>query len=351
MPISHRTTFHFRCSLIQTSAREFLFCLEFFSIKEASSLKFFGEVMGKSMGLLLKHEEMRVAGWFDAISLVICCRILDEYEKKLDAQNIPCLKPYFQRLTGLLWPRFKYIVDLHAQSVATVDQAKLGKIDSRPHYVVRRYAEFSGGLLKLQAAGVASAEVSAGLTALREEVANFILRMASSFPERKEQLVFQINNYDMMIGVYGTKAGSDEATEFDSLLQARIKEFADEELGPPFGGILKFVKEIERAAERAGKEGTAGPPVQETRVQGLVTGFAGGWKPAVAKINGNVMVSFTNFENGTAILQRVLTELVLLYDRFLAILKAPPFKRPGGWPDMIDRHHVMLEVKKHAVLI
>ena len=39
------------------------------------------------------------------------------------------------------------------------------------------------------------------LAALQVEVENFILRMAAEFPLRKEQLIFLINNYDMMLAV------------------------------------------------------------------------------------------------------------------------------------------------------
>ena len=36
---------------------------------------------------------------------------------------------------------------------------------------------------------------------LQIEVENFVLKMAAEFPQRKEQLVFLINNYDMMLNV------------------------------------------------------------------------------------------------------------------------------------------------------
>jgi len=39
------------------------------------------------------------------------------------------------------------------------------------------------------------------MSQLLNEVENFILRMAAEFPQRKEQLVFLINNYDMMLAV------------------------------------------------------------------------------------------------------------------------------------------------------
>ena len=46
-----------------------------------------------------------------------------------------------------------------------------------------------------------SLKVNKVLAALQVEVENFILRMAAEFPLRKEQLIFLINNYDMMLAV------------------------------------------------------------------------------------------------------------------------------------------------------
>lgn len=39
------------------------------------------------------------------------------------------------------------------------------------------------------------------LASLQNEVENFILKMAAEFPPRKDQLIFLINNYDMMLAV------------------------------------------------------------------------------------------------------------------------------------------------------
>ena len=44
-------------------------------------------------------------------------------------------------------------------------------------------------------------QVDQNLSSLQGEVENFILRMAAEFPSRKEQLLFLINNYDMMLSV------------------------------------------------------------------------------------------------------------------------------------------------------
>lgn len=66
--------------------------------------------------------------------------------------------------------------------------------------ITRRYAEFSAALVGISES-FPSELVNQLLAALQEEVECFILRMAAVFPQRKEQLIFLINNYDMVLGI------------------------------------------------------------------------------------------------------------------------------------------------------
>lgn len=69
-------------------------------------------------------------------------------------------------------------------------------------------------------------------------------------------------------------------------------------LSPYFGGLIGFVKDVEPLFERGDK-----PRVDERRIQLLVRGFASDWKKSIETLNHDIMQSFTNFKNGTAILQ------------------------------------------------
>ena len=95
-------------------------------------------------------------------------------------------------------------------------------------------------------------QVDQCLSSLQTEVENVILRMAAEFPLRKEQLLFLINNYDMMLSVltvgrphpftiiphthththtHTQERTSDDCKEsesFKSLLHARTQEFVEE---------------------------------------------------------------------------------------------------------------------------
>lgn len=172
---------------------------------------------------------------------------------------------YWDTLLEILWPRFEHILELNIQSIQSTDPQKLGFLDTRPHYVrgwgegrwggfgvppprpppsprppkpplqiTRRYAEFSSAIVsinqtfpnekthallgQLQVLGGGGGRESQGpprtfwgdpntpflcvfVPHPQVEVENFVLRVAAEFSSRKEQLIFLINNYDMMLGV------------------------------------------------------------------------------------------------------------------------------------------------------
>ena len=72
--------------------------------------------------------------------------------------------------------------------------------------VTRRYAEFSAAIIGINQS-YPSEQTDRLLGQLQTEVENFILKMAAFFPHRKEQLVYLINNYDMMLGVLMVSGG------------------------------------------------------------------------------------------------------------------------------------------------
>ncbi len=53
--------------------------------------------------------------------------------------------------------------------------------------------------------------------------------------------------------------------------------------------------------------------MDERRIQQLVRGFAADWKKSIETLNHDIMQSFTNFKNGTAILQ-VSGVLVVIFE-------------------------------------
>ncbi|XP_046687752.1 vacuolar protein sorting-associated protein 52 homolog [Homalodisca vitripennis] len=95
--------------------------------------------------------------------------------------------------------RFEYVFRLNIQSVKDCDPTKFSK-ETKPHYITRRYAEFSAAVVGISES-FPDERVTRLLAQLLDEVECFVLRMAAIFPQRKEQLIFLINNYDMVLSI------------------------------------------------------------------------------------------------------------------------------------------------------
>ncbi|XP_011301646.1 vacuolar protein sorting-associated protein 52 homolog isoform X2 [Fopius arisanus] len=211
--------------------------------------------------------------------------------------------------------------------------------ETGPHYITRRYAEFSAAMVGVSE-GFPNEGATQLLAELREAVQCYLLRMAAIFTNRIQQLVFLINNYDLVLGVLmeRTRDNSKEAESFREQLNSRSSEYVEEVLSPHFGGIIQLVKESEAMIE---KGLTDDLKRQEPRAFDLVKSFTNNWKHSLEEINREVLKSFPNLVLGAALVQRAMTQLVQYYHRLHKILPA------NARVHLTNIHHIMVEIKKY----
>lgn len=70
----------------------------------------------------------------------------------MQRRRIPVLDSLFDRISLLLWPRFKQVFDSNLKSIKTANAKKLGVVDVSPHYVSRYWNSscFVFSILKLK---------------------------------------------------------------------------------------------------------------------------------------------------------------------------------------------------------
>uniref|UniRef100_A0A3Q0RD48 Vacuolar protein sorting-associated protein 52 homolog n=1 Tax=Amphilophus citrinellus TaxID=61819 RepID=A0A3Q0RD48_AMPCI len=333
-------------ALLDNGCREYLFLSDFFMVAGNSALDLFNSIMGKTLSMFLKSMSTYVSDCYDSIAIFLCIHIILRFRAITAKRNIPALDKYWEAVLELLWPRFELILEMNISSIRNTDPQKLGVLDTRPHYITRRYAEFSSAIVSINQT-FPNERTNALLGQLQViEVENFVLKMAAEFPSRRDQLIFLINNYDMMLSVLMERAADDskEVEGFQQLLLARTQEFIEEILSPPFGGMIAFVKEAEALMEKGQLERLKN---DEARITQLVRGFSSTWKQSVEAMSQDVMRSFTNFKNGTSIIQGALTQLIQYYHGFHKVLNQPTFRSLAVRSELINLHHLMVEVKKH----
>ncbi|XP_029040992.1 vacuolar protein sorting-associated protein 52 homolog [Osmia bicornis bicornis] len=325
-------------ALVDNACREYLFLTEFFKVRGAQAMDIFNQVMGKTLNLMVKNLQSFVDDCYDTIALFLCLHLVMRYQLTCHKRAVPALDKYWDNMTSVIWPRFEYVFQLNIQSIKDCDPLKLTR-ETGPHYITRRYAEFSAAMVSV-VEGFPCEGATQLLAELREAVQYFLLRMAATFPDRTQQLVFLINNYDLVLGVFmeRTRDNSKEAESFRDQLNARSSEYVEEILSPYFGGIIQLVKESEALTE---KDQADDLKRQEGKALALVQSFTNNWKRALEEINREVLKSFPSLVLGTALFQRAMTQLVQYYNRLHKILP------PNARTQLTNIHHIMREIKKY----
>ncbi|XP_047544641.1 vacuolar protein sorting-associated protein 52 homolog [Vanessa atalanta] len=326
-------------ALVDNSCREYLFTTEFFHVKGSHAQELFDRILGKTLSLLVKNVESYVLECYDCLALFLCIQLINRYRWMCHKRAVAALDSYWDSLLSSLWPRLEFVLKLNIQSVRDCDPAKLSNKEMGPHYITRRYAEFSAAMLSLSEQ-FPSEELSNLLLVLQDEVHCFLLKMAAEFPQRIQQLIFLINNYDMVLSILmeRTRDNTKEAESFREQLQARSSEYVEEILSPHFGGLMQFVKEGEQLQEGGKKSELAN---LEKKSLSLVASFTSSWKQSLEEIHREVLVSFPNLVTGSGLLQMALTNFVQYYHKFVKLLT------PNARTQLVNIHVIMVEIKKY----
>uniref|UniRef100_A0A1B6C1U5 Vacuolar protein sorting-associated protein 52 homolog n=1 Tax=Clastoptera arizonana TaxID=38151 RepID=A0A1B6C1U5_9HEMI len=325
-------------ALVDNACREYLFICEFFMVRGAHALELFIRIVGKTLNLLVKNLETFASNCYDTIALLLCVHLVLRYQLLCHKRAVPALDDYWDNMQAILWQRFEYVFHLNIASVKDCDPTKFNK-ELKPHYITRRYAEFSAAIVSISES-FPNELVTKLLAQLLEEVELFIFRMAANFQQRKEQLIFFINNYDMILSILmeRTRESSKEVDSFREQLSVRSSEYVEEILSPHFGGIIQFVKEGEALIEKGQGDLLK---KQEAKSLALVQSFSNSWKKSLEEINKEVLQSFPNLMTGSSLLQLALAQLVQYYHRFHKVLT------PTAKAQLTNIHHIMVEIKKY----
>ncbi|XP_027148999.1 vacuolar protein sorting-associated protein 52 A-like [Coffea eugenioides] len=325
--------------LMDTATSEYLFCDDFFGEESI-----FNDIFAGPFAVIDEHFNSILPNCFDAIGSMLMIRIIHQHQLIMSRRRIPCLDSYLDKVNIALWPRFKMVFDMHLNSLRNANVRSLWEDDVHPHYVMRRYAEFTASLIHLNVE-YGDGQLELNLERLRMAVDDLLIKLSKTFSKAKLQTVFLINNYDMTISVLkeaGPEGGKIQLY-FEDLLKNNTAVFVEELLLEHFSDLIKFVKT--RASEDS--KAVSEKPISVAEIEPLVKDFASRWKAAIELMHTDVIKSFSNFLCGMEILRAALTQLLLYYTRLLDCIK----EIPGGSAlnkDLVSIPSIMYEIKKYS---
>ncbi|KAK6126979.1 hypothetical protein DH2020_039280 [Rehmannia glutinosa] len=308
--------------LMDTAASEYLFCDEFFGEQSM-----FYDIFAGPFSVIDEHLNTILPNCFDAIGLMLMIRIIYQHQVNIS-----------------LWPRFKMVFDLHLNSLRNANVRTLWEDDVHPHYVMRRYAEFTASLIQLNV-DYGDGQLDLNLERLRMAVDDLLVKLAKLFQKPKLQTVFLINNYDMTIAVLkeAVPEGGKIQMHFEELLKSNTGIYVEELLVEHFSDLIKFVKTRASEDPISGSERS----ITVSEVEPIIKDFASRWKAAIELMHNDVITSFSNFLCGMEILRAALTQLLLYYTRLSDCMK----RIAGGSAlnkDLVSISSIMYEIRKYS---
>ncbi|KAG2714013.1 hypothetical protein I3843_03G011500 [Carya illinoinensis] len=207
--------------LMDTATSEYHFCDDFFGEESI-----FYEIFAGPFAVIDEHFNSILPNCYDAIGLMLMIRIIHQHQLTMSRRRIPCLDLYLDKVNISLWPRFKMVFDMHLNSLRNANVKTLWEDDVHPHYVMRRYAEFTASLIRLNVE-YGDGQPDLNLERLRMAVDDLLIKLAKVFPKTKLQIVFLINNYDMTISVLkeASPDGGKIQMHFEELLKSNTALF------------------------------------------------------------------------------------------------------------------------------
>jgi len=324
--------------LIDTATSEYLFTDDFFGEESI-----FHDIFAGPIQVVDEHFNTVLLNCYDAIGIMLMIRIIHQHQLIMFKRRIPCLDSYLDKVNMSLWPRFKMVFDLHLNSLRNSNIKTLWEDDVHPHYVTRRYAEFTASLVHLNVEH-GDGQLDLNLERLRMAIEDLLVKLAKMFSKPKLQTVFLINNYDLTISILkeaGTEGGKAQQ-HFEEVLKSNIAIYVEELLLEQFSSLIRFVKSRPADETAANSE-----KASIAEVEPLVKDFASRYKAAIELMHYDVITSFSNFLCGMEILRATLAQLLLYYTRLSECVK----RINGGSAlnkDLVSISSILFEIKKYS---
>ncbi|CAJ0585461.1 unnamed protein product, partial [Mesorhabditis spiculigera] len=334
-------------ALVDHCSHEFLFITDFFLVSGPIAVEMHKRIMHRALTQLLRAFDEKIMQNYDAISLYLCICLATKFKNLLTERETPTNNWYWDEITNRLWQRFDQVMSLHNESVKSLDVKKM-HLDTRPNYIVRRYAELTCALLVISEVSNSGVEgrLESVLESNEDSIEQLLGRMASTWREPRERLVCLINNYDLILGILDERVTMNTRirTIVYELSQKAASEFVELSLAPYFTDIISLVTECEPLIEQQAAQLLVR---YNEKLTAVIRHFAQTWKASIDQINGDIVKSFTNFKNGTTILQSAFTQFVSMYQRFVKMAGHDAFRECPARNDLINIHHIMIELKKY----
>jgi hypothetical protein len=368
---------------MDVSASEYSFIQKFFGEKLGGEM--FTLTMSASMSALFETLENHLVNVYDAPGHMLLVALASAQRRMMTVdRHCDVLESFFDRVTLLLWPKFKAVLDENSKAVrlAKDSSKRAGSVDFNVHPITKRYAEFASSIMvlhrRLAVVHLSDDMLLHHLTALSRDMDALLQKLAGELSNKTTKIVFMVNNYSACLSIGQARAvDAEDLSNWDRGADHYMNMYTDTELETYFRSLVAFVKKYEASVQAAaaaagvslpspaaaGAGTTAPTPITILQVPDTVpvtieTGeadavlrdFNSNWRNGVKSLADNVNRYFSAAAGGLAVtlLKRVLSTFINTYERFTTLLSRG---LPSSAPllrEVVNSQTIYFELRKYS---
>lgn len=217
--------------LIELLKRESSFFKEFFGFAYVRRKNILTKIFSKCFSIIKNNlKEIIYENNNCNTSLKMMSEMTNLELKVVSFSDLSTPTQWLNEIQSLIYENFKRLLKKQIESLSNYPELKiqLSSGEIRHHYVVKRFAIFMKTNLKiLQTFQRPWDIIQVDLKKLENEFYNWMIKISSYLKDKRESLLFQINNLDLIIETCSSVAGADFLAslhfKFDSFVDKFIK--------------------------------------------------------------------------------------------------------------------------------
>lgn len=315
--------------LIELLRRESAFFKEFFGSSYMRRKTSLNKIFLKCFGIIksnLKEIVHENSNCLDSLKMM--AKVTNLEVQVVSMSDLSSPTQWLNELQNCLYEDFKRLLKKHLESLSNYPELKtsLSSGELRHHFVVKRFANFMKSSLEILKTFQRPWEiVQVELKKLERSFYNWITNISNYIKDRRESLIFQINNFDLVIETCSPVAGADFMASLHFKFDPLIDKFINLEQEKYFYNLLLLLKDPADAFN-----------VSTCSEINLKTKEA--LKTIVDTFNSSTFTDFANFSVSELVRQKFAKETLEIYSKYLEIYdeKLGKFELKEGEAEVVE---------------
>ena len=305
--------------LVDTATFNFLFVLEFFSIKPEQYQSVFGEVFSKTFQHIIDTLASLFSGTHDLLALLLILKINSTFQQTMEKRGIQFMNSFFEKVRMILWPKLQHLLDTNLREMEKASYLRTN--DLGPFFVTYRFSQLIVSLLKVFPSDDMFIQ---RLSLFKKAFVSLLQRLSQEIKDEKNRVVFLINNLEYLVEeLHNLENSLEDFNQLEVDLNELVETYIELQLKEVFGGFMEeHIK---------------------TDPETLIQDFNANWRKGVQMVETLEKDLFFSEETQKDILRRTYAKFLMKYNSFTDNIKKT---HPHLAKNLVSQHTIMAEIQR-----